>query len=64
MLFHIAGVLVEHYEKFLKYLETGTSQGSLQGSIENDLSSTTAHAEFQVLGLIGKLLTGPWIKKF
>ena len=40
-------------------LKKGTSCGGLRASILTDFVSTTAQVEMQVLGLIGKFLTGP-----
>ncbi len=46
------------------YLCGGTSCGSLRASILEDFNSTAGQVEMQVLGLLGKLLTGPWMTKF
>ena len=64
ILFHICGIYVEHHAVLKMYLEKGTSCGGLRASILADFVSTTAQVEMQVLGLIGKLLTGPWMKAF
>ena len=55
---------MEHHAVLKMYLEKGTSCGGLRASILTDFVSTTAQVEMQVLGLIGKLLTGPWMKAF
>ncbi|CAM4569827.1 unnamed protein product [Leuciscus chuanchicus] len=64
ILFHICGVFIQHYTVFIKFLEKGTSCGGLRASLFYDFRSTTGHVQMQVLGLLGKLLTGPWMKKF
>ena len=64
VLFHIAGVLIHYHAQFRRYLEKGTSCGGLRKSLHDDFVTTTAHVELQVLGLIGKLLTGPWMRAF
>ena len=43
---------------------TGTSCGGLRSALLNDLSGTAAKYELQVLGLLGKLFTGPWMTQF
>ncbi|ROI73357.1 hypothetical protein DPX16_23885 [Anabarilius grahami] len=42
----------------------GTSCGGLRASILEDFNSTAGQVEMQVLGLLGKFLTGPWMTKF
>ena len=65
ILFHICGKLFEHHEKFLQFFTEGTvSCGGLQASIRKDFDNPTAILEIQVLGLLGKLLTGPWMQMF
>ena len=65
ILFHICGKFIEHYDLFLKFLTTGTvSWGGLQASIRSDFANETAKLRLQVLGLLGKLLSGPWMQKF
>lgn len=64
ILFHLSGIYVEHHTTFMRYLRMGTSCGGLRTSILEDFNSDTAKTELQVLGLIGKLLTGPWMKTF
>lgn len=64
ILFHICGVLVEHYLKFRSFLEQGIACGGLRSGLFHDFSSDIAHVQMQVMGLLGKLLTGPWMRKF
>ena len=64
VLFHIGGVYIQHYDLFLKYLKTGTSLNGFRAKIFHDMTSLAGKLEMQVLGLFGKLLTGPWMKTF
>ena len=65
ILFHICGVYTEHHELFLKFLTTGTvSCSGLQAACRGDFSSDVGQIEMKVLGLFGKLLSGPWMQKF
>ncbi len=62
--FHICGIFSSHHAALKSYLCGGTSCGSLRASILEDFNSTAGQVEMQVLGLLGKLLTGPWMTKF
>jgi len=64
MLFYICGVFIEHHALFTEYLEQGPTCGGFRASVLADFVSVLGHIEMQVLGLLGKLLTGPWMKKF
>ena len=65
ILFHICGKLIEHHSTFLNFFKDGTvSCGGLQASIRQDFEHPIAVIEMQVLGLLGKLLTGPWMQVF
>ena len=62
ILFHICGKPFEHHHLFLNFFKTGTvSCGGLQQCILRDFDRPTAKVEIQVLGLVGKLLSGPWM---
>jgi hypothetical protein len=51
---------VEHEDFFQNFLKEGTvSCGGLQASILHDFLSPVAKVEIQILGLIGKILSGP-----
>ena len=64
VLFHIAGILFHHHKLFMKLLENGSACGGPRKALYASFDTTIAHVELQVLGLIGKLLTGPWKKRF
>ena len=65
ILFHISGILIQKYNLFLDFYKTGTvSCGGLRLAIYKDFNSSLAKLELCVLGLIGKLLTAPWMRTF
>ncbi len=64
VLFHICGKYVDQYDAFVRYLKSGTACGGLRAAILHDFDTDTAELEMQVLGLFGKLLTGPWMEMF
>ena len=64
ILFHICGIYVQYHSVLTNFLETGTLCGGLRASLLADFVTETALVEIQVLGLIGKILTGPWMKTF
>ncbi|KAL5004056.1 hypothetical protein ScPMuIL_017512 [Solemya velum] len=54
-----------HEEFLLKFFEEGiVSFGGLQAAICHDFESPVAKIEIQILGLLGELLLGPWMKRF
>ena len=64
IVFNLCGKYFAHHEVFLELLRSGTELGGLRGALLADFSNRVTIMEFQVLGLVGKLLTGPWMKKF
>ena len=65
IMFDIAGKLHAHRPFFLKFLSEGTvTCGGLQTAILHDYQSPVSQLQLQVLGLLGKLLSGPWMEKF
>ena len=65
ILFSICGKYHEKYDAILSFLQSGTvACGGPTAAIANDFASVTAKCELHVLGLFGKLFTGPWMKKF
>ena len=65
ILFLTCGKLVEHEDFFQKFFKEGTvSCGGLQASILHDFLYPVAKVEIQILGLIGKILSGPWMRRF
>lgn len=64
IMFHICGQFYLHQEFFYKLFKEGTvSCGGLQGALSHDFMNPCAQVEIQILGLIGKLLSGPWMAK-
>ena len=65
VLVHICGKYHQHYQVFLKFLQTGTVVcGGLREALAHDFQTEVARAEMHVLGLFGKLLTGQWMTTF
>ncbi|KAK6177160.1 hypothetical protein SNE40_015317 [Patella caerulea] len=64
IVFHIAGKLFTHHALFATFLKSGTSLGGLRSGLLQDFESSLAKVELQVLGLLGKMLTGPWMSSF
>ena len=64
VLFLIGSILTHHFDKFVKYLQKGTSVGGLKEVVLKDITSEICKIELQILGMIGKLLTAQWMQKF
>ncbi|XP_055501280.1 uncharacterized protein LOC129703107 [Leucoraja erinacea] len=64
MILATKGKLIEHYDDCVAPLNSGTSCGGLRNAILHDFTQAEAKLELQILGLLGKYLTGPWIKRF
>ncbi|XP_055896517.1 uncharacterized protein LOC129928088 [Biomphalaria glabrata] len=63
--FHTCGILVLHYDQILSFLKSpALSSGSLISCLHSDLNSETGKKQLFVMGMVGKLLTSPWMKKF
>ena len=62
VLFHLAGSIYFLRDKLLAYLQKYCNcQTGFRTSLLKDLSSPYIQIQLKVLGLIGKLLTGPWM---
>ena len=64
VLFHLAGVLYLLRDKLMMYLENVCHNTTLRTALIQDLKNRTIILELRALGLIGKLVTGPWMKHF
>ncbi|XP_047126932.1 uncharacterized protein LOC124808016 [Hydra vulgaris] len=65
ILFHTCYIFIKHYNDFLCFLTSGTVKcGTLQTVLRAAFCNTTAIKQMCVLGLFGKLLTGPWMTNF
>ena len=61
-MFHQAGVLYYLQEKLLMYLENVcNSKTTLRTALIKDLRNNKILLQLRALGLIGKLVTGPWM---
>lgn len=65
VLFHICGTLHQHRDLFIEFFTKGiVSCGGLRESIRKDFETEMASLQIQCIGLLGKLITGPWMKAF
>ena len=65
VLFHLAGVLYLLRDKLMMYLENVChNTTTLRTALIQDLKNRTIILELRALGLIGKLVTRPWMKHF
>jgi len=62
--FNLCGKYFAHHHFFKTYLESGTECGGLRSSLKTDFSNPVTVTEFHVCGILGKLLTGPWMQQF
>ena len=63
VLFHLAGVIYTYKEKLLQYLDKGcNNRTGLRTGLISALSHPSLQLHLKALGLIGKLLTGPWMR--
>lgn len=62
VLFHLGGTFYFLREKLLSYLQKSCNcQTGFRTSLLKDLSSPYLQMQLKALGLVGKLLTGPWM---
>ena len=66
ILYHICGQLIEHHNIFLDFLTNGPVNpcGGLTASLKEDFSSDLGKRQMGVLAMIGKMFSGPWMKRF
>jgi len=64
VLYAISAVLIEHYDLFVDFFKSEIHCGKLPSSFLQDFTDETAKMELHVLGLLGKTLSGPWLKLF
>lgn len=65
ILFHLALVYHQHYDKFIEYLQNKCLNNTqLRHCLLEDFNNPFFHSELQALGLVGNLLTKPWLKTF
>ena len=64
VVFHLAGVLYYLGEKLLTYLDSAChNTTSLLSALQKDLRNNKLLLQLQALGIIGKLVTGPWMQQ-
>ncbi|XP_055883310.1 uncharacterized protein LOC106069644 [Biomphalaria glabrata] len=64
VLFLLAGIIYKIKDSLAVYLEKFCKSMKLREAIEKDLTNPDVMVQIRVLGLFGKLLTGPWRKLF
>ena len=65
ILFHLAGIYTHLQKDMLLFLtKFCPTRGGLTSALVKDLQNPTILAHLQILGLFGKLLTGPWMSMF
>ena len=65
VLFHLAGILYILRDKLMLYLENVShNTTTLRTALIQDIKKRTIIIELRALGLIEKLVTGPWMKHF
>ena len=64
VVFHLAGVFYYLREKLLNYLDSACrNTTSLRSALQKDLRNNKLLLQLQALGIIGKLITGPWMQQ-
>ncbi|GFS12659.1 hypothetical protein ElyMa_006703300 [Elysia marginata] len=64
VLFHLAGVLLLHWDKVKKFLDMQCTAGGLPSSwLKKDMANEKIMAQVWALGVVGKIFTGPWMTK-
>ena len=64
IVFHLAGVIFYLRDKLILYLETMCRNSTtLHLALLNDLKNKHILLQLQALGLLGKVVTGPWIQQ-
>ena len=65
VLFKLAATYISHYEDVMTYLQTRCLHNSeLKTSLIKDFADPETKLQLQVLALLGKMRTGPWMKLF
>jgi hypothetical protein len=63
--FHLAFIYVRYHALFKDFLTNCTvSCGGLQKSLATDFSNDETKKQLEVLAIVGKMLTGPWMREF
>ena len=64
VMFHLAAVFFHLKEKLLKYLDnTCRCSTGFRSALQKDLKNEQILLQLQALGLMGKLVTGPWMQQ-
>ncbi len=63
ILFKLAGSIFHLRKEMIEYLEKWCASSKLAPALLSDIQSQEGLLQLQALGLFGKLLTGPWMRK-
>ena len=65
IVFHLAGVYHKLHHLVVEYLERYCNQtGCLKNALLQDMRNPLIQRDLQIIGLFGKVVTGPWMTKF
>ena len=64
VLFHMAGTVIMILQELITFLSRYSSKKKLGNAVLGDLKNPAILVQLQVLGLLGKHLTGPWMVIF
>ena len=62
VMFHMGGVVIHYLNDFCDYLKHHCKKDSSRRYILSNLEKPAVLSQLQALGLVGKLVTGPWMK--
>ena len=64
VIYHMAGTVVWIHDQLVEFLSKYSSAKKLGSAVLADLRNPDIMVQLQILGLLGKLLTGPWMVLF
>ena len=65
VLFHLAGVMLALQPQLLRYLkDICHNRTTLRSALMKDLQSDAVVLELRMVGLVGKIITAPWMRMF
>ena len=62
-MYEISAVLIEHHNLFVDFFNSGTFCEGLRKSIFDDFTAPITNMQLRVLGLLGRALSGPWMRQ-
>ncbi|ELT97200.1 hypothetical protein CAPTEDRAFT_196087 [Capitella teleta] len=65
IIFHLAGVVIHLHTVLLLFLKDfSKNRGGLTSALKKDLENEAIMSHLLILGLVGKIITGPWMTVF